>query len=93
MTKQDLINEISKKNGIEQATVSKVVEAFMDSIKDSMVKGNDVFLRGFGSFTLVKRASKKARNISKNTTIIIPAHTVPTLKFAKVFKEKIKRNN
>ena len=90
MTKQELINEISKKNGIEQATVSKVVEAFMDSIKDSMVKGNDVFLRGFGSFVITKRATKKARNISKNTSIIIPEHFVPTLKFAKVFKTKIK---
>ena len=90
MTKADIVNEIAKNTGIEKVTVQKTVEAFMETIKHSMVSGNNVYLRGFGSFTVKKRAKKTARNISKNTTIIIPAHNIPSFKPAKSFITKVK---
>lgn len=90
MTKADIVNEISKNTGIEKVTVQKTVEAFMDSLKASMTKGNNVYLRGFGSFIIKKRAKKTARNISKNTTIIIPEHFIPAFKPAKSFVVKVK---
>jgi DNA-binding protein HU-beta len=73
-------------------TVQKTVEAFMDTVKHSMINGNNVYLRGFGSFIVKKRAKKTARNISKNTTIIIPAHYIPSFKPAKSFINKVKSN-
>ena len=90
MTKADIVNEIAKNTGIEKVTVQKTVEALMDTIKHSMVTGNNVYLRGFGSFIVKKRAKKTARNISKNTTIIIPAHNIPAFKPAKSFVTKVK---
>jgi DNA-binding protein HU-beta len=94
MTKADIVNEISKNTGIEKITVQKTVEAFMDTVKDSLVDGNNVYLRGFGSFIVKKRAEKTARNISRNTTIIIPEHFIPSFKPAKTFviqvKDKVK---
>ena len=72
MTKADIVNEIAKNTGIDKATVLTTLEAFMDSVKDSLSKDENVYLRGFGSFIVKKRAQKTARNISKNTTIIIP---------------------
>jgi DNA-binding protein HU-beta len=90
MTKADIVNEIAKNTGIEKVTVQKTVEALMDTIKHSMVTGNNVYLRGFGSFIVKKRAKKTARNISKNTTIIIPAHNIPSFKPAKSFINKVK---
>lgn len=90
MTKADIVNEISKSTGIEKITVQKTVEAFMESIKDSMMKDKNIYLRGFGSFIVKKRAKKTARNISKNTTIIIPEHNIPAFKPAKSFTSKVK---
>ena len=90
MTKADIVNEISQKTGLEKATVLATVEAFMETVKDSLAGGNEVFLRGFGSFILKKRATKTARNISKKTTIIIPEHHIPAFKPAKVFLQSIK---
>lgn len=90
MTKADIVNEIARNTGIEKVAVQKTVEAFMDTIKSSMVGGNNVYLRGFGSFVIKKRAKKTARNISKNTTIIIPAHNIPAFKPAKTFVNKVK---
>ena len=90
MTKADNVNEISKNTGIEKVTVQKAVEAFMEAIKDSLVKDKNVYLRGFGSFIVKKRAQKTARNISKNTTIIIPEHNIPSFKPAKSFTGKVK---
>ena len=90
MTKADIVNEISQKTGIEKATVLATVEAFMETVKDSLAGGNEVFLRGFGRFILKKRATKTARNISKKTTIIIPEHHIPAFKPAKVFLQSIK---
>jgi DNA-binding protein HU-beta len=77
MTKADIVNEISKNTGIEKITVQKTVEAFMEAVKDSLNTNKNVYLRGFGSFIIKKRAKKTARNISKNTTLIIPAHNIP----------------
>lgn len=90
MTKADIVNDISKNTGIEKVVVQKTVEAFMDTIKDSLVKGKNVYLRGFGSFIVKKRAEKTARNISRNTTLIIPEHFIPAFKPAKSFVIKVK---
>jgi DNA-binding protein HU-beta len=92
MTKADIVNEISKNTGIEKITVQKTVEAFMEVVKDSLAKEKNVYLRGFGSFIVKNRAQKTARNISKNTTIIIPAHSIPAFKPAKTFVSKVKNN-
>lgn len=92
MTKADIVNEISKKTGIDKATVLTTVEAFMDSVKESLIANEEnVYLRGFGSFILKKRAKKTARNISRNTTIIIDEHNIPAFKPAKVFVEAVKK--
>ncbi len=90
MTKADIVARIAQQTGVEKAVAMTVVEAFMETVKDSMVAGNEVFLRGFGSFIIKKRAKKVARNISKNTTIVIPAHSVPAFKPAKMFLEAVK---
>ncbi|MCQ2075607.1 MAG: integration host factor subunit beta [Bacteroidaceae bacterium] len=85
MTKAEIVKQIAELTGTDKATVLNVVEAFMTTVKDDMIKGNDVYLRGFGSFILKKRAEKTARNISKNTTLIIPEHNIPAFKPAKTF--------
>ena len=90
MTKADIVSEIAKSTGVEKVQVQAIVEAFMDSIKTSLTNKNNVYLRGFGSFIVKKRAKKVARNISKNTTITIPAHNIPAFKPAKTFVAKIK---
>lgn len=91
MTKAEIVSEISEKTGIEKIAVQASVEAFMKSIKSSLTKGDNVYLRGFGSFVVKRRAEKVGRNISKNSLIIIPAHHVPSFKPAKLFTEKIKK--
>ena len=90
MTKAEIVNEVAKSTGLEKTTVSTVVEAFMDSVKASLSKNEPVYLRGFGSFIIKTRSQKTARNISKNTTIIIPEHKIPAFKPAKVFMEEVK---
>ena len=90
MIKADIIKEISQNTGIEKVTVEKAVEAFMETVKDSLTGGSNVYLRGFGSFIVKKRAEKTARNISKNTAIIIPAHVIPSFKPAKEFVAQVK---
>ncbi|GAO29117.1 HU family DNA-binding protein [Geofilum rubicundum] len=92
MTKADIVNEISKNTGIEKVTVQKTVEAFMETVKGNLVKGKNVYLRGFGSFVIKQRAEKTARNISRNTTIIIPEHFIPSFKPSKSFVTKVKNN-
>ena len=92
MTKADIINEIASSIGISKKDVSAVVESFMDAIKDSLLENKEnVYLRGFGSFIVKHRAEKTARNISKNTTITIPAHDFPSFKPAKTFIEDMKK--
>jgi len=93
MTKADIVSEISKSTGVEKVTIQKTVEAFMEAVKGNLVKGQNVYLRGFGSFIVKKRAEKTARNISKNTTIIIPEHFIPAFKPSKSFAVKVKNNN
>jgi len=90
MTKADIVNEVSKNTGIEKVVVQKAVEATMEAIKGSLAEGDNVYLRGFGSFIIKKRAQKTARNISKNTTIIIPEHNIPAFKPAKTFVNSVK---
>jgi len=90
MTKADIVSEIAKSTGVEKVQVQAIVEAFMESIKTSLTNKNNVYLRGFGSFIVKKRAKKVARNISKNTTITIPEHDIPAFKPAKSFAAKVK---
>lgn len=90
MTKADVIAEIAEKTGIDKADVSTTVEAFFSVVKNSMAKGENIYVRGFGSFVNKKRAKKIARNISRNTAIIIDEHYIPSFKPSKVFVEKIK---
>ena len=92
MTKAEIVSNISDKSGIEKADVLSTVEAFMEEVKNSLEKGDNVYLRGFGSFIIKTRAEKTGRNISKNTTIKIPAHNIPSFKPAKVFVEGVKTN-
>lgn len=91
MTKADIVNEVAKRTGAEKTAVLKCVESFMEVVKESLVKEENVYLRGFGSFIIKKRAQKTARNISKNTTIIIPAHNIPSFKPAKSFMTEVKK--
>lgn len=90
MTKAEIVAEIAQKTGIEKNSVLNTIETFMDVMKDSMSKGENVYLRGFGSFIIKKRAAKTGRNISKNTSIIIPAHNIPAFKPAKTFVNEVK---
>lgn len=90
MTKADIVTNIVEETGLERVEALKAVEAFMTTIKDSLSKGQNVYLRGFGSFVVKERAEKTGRNISKNTAIIIPAHNIPSFKPAKTFVEEVK---
>jgi|TARA_R110001599_G_scaffold259919_2_gene460369 DNA-binding protein HU-beta len=92
MTKADIVSNIVDETGLERVEALKVVEAFMTSIKSSLSNGENVYLRGFGSFIVKERAEKTGRNISKNTAIIIPAHNIPSFKPAKTFVEEVKVN-
>ena len=91
MTKADIINEIVKNTGVDKKSVTETVEAFMVAVKKSLENEENVYLRGFGSFIVKKRAQKTARNISKNTTLIIPEHNIPAFKPAKTFTLQVKK--
>ena len=90
MTKAEVITEIADRTGIDKSDVSVTIEAFFSIIKNSMSEGNNIYVRGFGSFVNKKRKKKIARNISKNTAIVIDEHFIPSFKPSKVFVEKIK---
>ena len=90
MTKADIVARIAEKTGLEKVDVQTTLEAFMNEVKESLEGGENVYLRGFGSFIIKERAKKTGRNISKNTTIIIPAHNIPSFKPAKVFVDGVK---
>jgi|TARA_A100001388_G_C28669885_1_gene451035 DNA-binding protein HU-beta len=96
MTKAEIVSNISKKLGIEKVDVQLIVESLMNEITSSLENGENVYLRGFGSFIVKRRAEKTARNIKKNTTIKIPAHNIPAFKPSKIFlngvKNKLKVN-
>lgn len=91
MTKAEIVNEISNSTGIDKVAVMQVVESFMEEVKKSLEAKENVYLRGFGSFIVKERAAKVARNISKNTTINIPAHSIPAFKPAKTFIGKVSK--
>ena len=91
MTKAEIVNEIAKTTGIDKASVLAVVEQFMVVVKDSLSHGENVYLRGFGTFQVKERAEKNARNISRNTTIVIPAHNIPFFKPSAEFKKEVAR--
>ena len=86
MTKAELVKAIAAQTGIEAVTVATVVEQMMEEIRQSMIGGENVYLRGFGSFILKHRAQKVARNIAKT----IPAHNIPAFKPSKEFMDKVK---
>lgn len=92
VTKAEVISEIADKTGIDKADVQATIEAFFKVVKDSMAEGNNIYVRGFGSFVNKKRAKKVARNISKNTSIIIDEHFIPSFKPSKTFIQKIKNS-
>jgi DNA-binding protein HU-beta len=90
--KTDVVSQISKKTGLEKRDVKEVVEVFFSIVKDSLVQGENVYFRGFGSFTLKKRAQKIGRNITRNTSIVVPAHNIPYFKPSKSFASKVKKS-
>ncbi len=93
MTKADIINQIADKTGIDKADVSASVEAFFNIVKGNMAAGHNIYVRGFGSFINKKRKKKIARNISRNTAIVIDEHYIPSFKPAKIFVNKIKNSD
>ncbi|MDE6310732.1 MAG: HU family DNA-binding protein [Muribaculaceae bacterium] len=93
MTKAEIASEIAKRTGVDKASVLAVVENFMDVVKESLAAGENVYVRGFGSFIIKERAEKPARNISRKTTIIIPAHKIPAFKPCNTFKEMVAKGN
>ncbi len=93
VTKADIINQIAEKTGIDKADVSASVEAFFSVVKQNMAGGQNIYIRGFGSFINKKRKKKIARNISRNTAIVIDEHFIPSFKPAKIFINKIKNSD
>jgi DNA-binding protein HU-beta len=92
VTKADIINEIAEKTGVDKADVNATVEAFLTVVKNNMAAGQNIYIRGFGSFINKKRKKKIARNISRNTAIVIDEHYIPAFKPAKIFVNKIKNS-
>ena len=92
MTKRDIINKVSDKTGIDREDAYLLFESVVDTIKESMIGGRNIYIRGFGSFINKKKARKIARNISTNTAIIIEPHYYPTFKPSKKFGDKVRKN-
>jgi DNA-binding protein HU-beta len=92
VTKAEVISKISEQTGIDKADVSVSVEAMFSVVKNTLADGENIYIRGFGSFINKKRARKIARNISKNTAIVIEEHYIPSFKPSKVFIEKVKNS-
>lgn len=90
MTKAEIVAAVAGKTGVEKNAVQNVIETFMEVVKNTMKNGENVYLRGFGSFIIKKRAQKTGRNISKNITITIPEHNIPAFKPAKTFMEEVR---
>lgn len=91
MTKADIVEQISEETGVDKKTVLIVVESFMSTVKSNMVNGEEVFLRGFGSFIIKKRAEKIGRNIGENTSVVIPEHNIPAFKPCKEFMQAVSK--
>lgn len=92
MTKAEIVAQIAQKTGIEKVAIMATVEEFMNVVKEALAEDENVYLRGFGSFVVKKRAEKTGRNISKNQSIIIPAHNIPSFKPAKTFITDVKKS-
>ena len=92
MTKADIVKNISDKTGMDKSDVQMIAEKLMNEIKNSLKSNENVYLRGFGSFIVKKRAEKTGRNISKNTAVVIPAHNIPAFKPSKTFANSVKQN-
>jgi DNA-binding protein HU-beta len=92
MTKADIVSAISRSTGMDRASVLASVEGFMDEVMNAMNNGENVYLRGFGSFVVKKRAAKAARHIKNETTILIPERFVPTFKPSQYFAENLRNN-
>ena len=92
MTKAEIVSKVSNNIGLDKNEVLAIVENLMEEIKGSLNNGENVYLRGFGSFIVKTRAEKTGRNISKNTAVIIPAHNIPSFKPSKTFVESVKKN-
>ncbi|MEZ5007979.1 MAG: HU family DNA-binding protein [Chitinophagales bacterium] len=90
MRKADIVNKIADSTGVPKVDVLVTLEAFFKEVKDSITAGENVYIRGFGSFVRKTRAAKIGRNIKKNVAIDIPEHDIPSFKPAKVFMEKVK---
>lgn len=93
MRKADLINSISEKTGIPKVDVLVTLESAFKEIKDTLGKGDNIYIRGFGSFIIKKRAAKIGRNIKKNIAVAIPEHYIPAFKPSKEFVQEIKDKN
>lgn len=89
MTKIELVKKVAEKTGIDQSTAMAAVEGVIDTLKESLIEKENVYIRGWGTWTLKHRAKKTARNISKNTTMVIPAHDIPYFKPCKDFMEAV----
>lgn len=92
MTKADIVKNISDKTGMDKSDVQMIAEKLMDEVKNSLKNNENVYLRGFGSFIIKKRAEKTGRNISKNIAVLIPAHNIPAFKPSKTFVNSVKQN-
>lgn len=90
MTKAEIVKQIARETGVEATTAATVVEAFMEQVRGALAAKENVYLRGFGSFIVKHRRAKTARNITKNTTIVIPEHDIPAFKPAPNFEEAVK---
>jgi DNA-binding protein HU-beta len=91
MTKADIINELATSTGYDKKTVGVIVEAFTESVKNNLINGENVYIRGFGSFITKTRAAKVARNILKQTSVAVPAHKIPAFKPAAEFKAAVRK--
>lgn len=92
MTKADIVNEVVARTSLDKTDVQNTIEVFLRQVKINMVEGKNIYFRGFGSFILKKRAQKIARNISKNTAMVIEEHFIPKFKPAKTFMDKVKKS-
>jgi DNA-binding protein HU-beta len=92
MTKSEIVNEIAVRTGLEKAAIADTIDNFFVVVKNSMINGNNIYLRGFGTFELKERKQKVARNIKRNTSLVVPAHYVARFKPAKEFAQQVKES-
>lgn len=93
MTKAEIVNEIAIRTGLERTAITDTIDNFFVVVKRSMIEGNNIYLRGFGTFELKERKTKVARNIKKNTSLVVPAHFVARFKPSKDFANNVKQSD